>query len=411
MKTERLQAYARLAVRAGVNLQKGQELKLFIGVEQGELAALIVAEAYAAGAAEVSVEWRDERIDRLHYLNVAPERLGRPKDWEIARLERECALLPCQLYINSRDPEALKDVSPALLAAVRRERHLHTKRFKEEMENRYQWAVMAAASPAWAAKVFPDLPESEAVERLWAEIFSACYLEEGKDALALWAERNAQFRRRSAALNAMHLKSLHFRNARGSDLRVGLLDGSLWVAGGETIENGVFCNPNLPTEECFTTPDRGATEGVVYGSKPFALRGLLVEDFWIRFAGGRAVDCGAARGAEALRELIATDEGAAYLGEVALVPDSSPINRSGLLFFETLFDENAASHIALGQAYTANVRAYKDYTRAQLSQMGVNESAVHEDFMIGSADTDVDGVGFDGREYAIFRQGEWAFEV
>lgn len=411
MNTNLLKEYARLAVRSGVNLQKGQELKLLISVEQVELARLIVEEAYAAGAAEVSVQWQDDTIDRMAYQHVEPERLGEVKSWQIARLEREVEVLPAVIHVTSTDPEKFKGIDPAILTQVVSSRHLASKKYKDAMDNKYQWTVLAAPSKAWARKVFPDLSEDYAMRKLWELIFAAVYLDENNDVIEVWNERNRAFIKRSEALNSMQLKTLHLSNSLGTNFSIGLLKESLWMAGGELSLQDIYYNPNLPTEECFTTPDYRSAEGVVYASMPWSVRGSMVEKFWIRFEAGKAVSWGAETGEDVLTELIATDKGSAYLGELALVPKSSPINRSGILFYNTLFDENAACHLALGEAYSSNVLGYESKSKAELYDMGVNESAIHEDFMIGTSDMKITGVGYDGREHLIMEDGEWAFEV
>lgn len=411
MKNSLLKEYARFAVKSGVNLQKGQELKLFISVEQAELARLIVAEAYAAGAAEVSVEWRDDSIERMAYENVSAARLSEVKEWQKSRLIREVEVLPAVIHVDSSDPEKLKGIDPALLMQVISSRHQVMKPYKDQMDNKYQWTVIAAPSKAWAQKVFPALAVEEAVDKLWELIFSAVYLKEGEDVNATWEERNANFLKRSAALNEMKLKELQLSNSLGTDLRIGLLPGSIWAAGGELSLQDIYYNPNLPTEECFTTPDYRTANGIVYASLPLSVRGALVEDFWIRFSEGKAIDCGARSGEDILRELLATDAGASYLGEIALVPASSPIRQSGVLFYNTLFDENAACHLALGEAYTANVEGYKELSRTQLYEMGVNDSAIHEDFMIGTEDMKITAIGYNGQKHLIMENGEWAFAI
>lgn len=402
-----LKEYARLAVRSGVNLQEGQELKLFISVELVDFAELLVLEAYAAGASEVQVLWQNDRLDRLAYEHVAPERLEKLKDWQIARLDYEVEAKPAQLHVSSTDPEKFKGIDPALLMRVKAYQHKQTKAQSEALDNQQQWCIIGAPSKAWATKVFPELPLDEAIERLWALLFESVYLKEGDDVLATWEARNERFLKRYTALNKLQLKELHLCNSMGTDFRIGLLPESLWLAGGEKSLQGIFFNPNLPTEECFTTPDRRTANGVVYASKPLSVRGALVDKFWIRFEDGRAVDCGAEVGEDVLRSLIAADEGAAYLGELALVPASSPINQSGILYFHTLYDENAACHLALGKAYTSNVAGYENLSPEQLSAMGVNESAIHEDFMIGTADMRITAIGYDGREHLIMDAGEF----
>ncbi len=402
-----LKDYARLAVRCGVNLQKGQELKVFISVELADFAELIVKEAYAAGAAEVQMMWQNDKLDRLAYEYVEPSRLEKLKDWQIARLDYEVENKPAQLHVVSTDPEKFKGIDPALLMRVKAYQYKQTKTQRDALDNRYQWCVIGAPSKAWAAKVFPSLPVEEAIERLWALIFDSVYLKEGEEVLATWKNRNERFLRRYTALNELQLKELHLTNSLGTDFRIGLFSESLWLAGGEKSLEGIFFNANLPTEECFTTPDRKTASGIVYASKPLSVRGAMVDRFWIRFEKGRAVDCGAEVGEDVLRSLIATDEGSAYLGELALVPASSPINRSGILYFSTLYDENAACHLALGEAYTSNIRGYESMNPEELLAMGVNQSAIHEDFMIGTEDMRITAVGYDGREHLIMDQGEF----
>ena len=290
-----------------------------------------------------------------------------------------------------------------------RRRYAVTKPISDAMENRYQWCIAAVPGAGWARKVFPGLPDGEAVERLWEAILSCSRALDG-DPAENWAQHNAFLTDRCRRLNSMGLVKLEYRSANGTDLTVGLIPEARFLGGAETNPvNGAVYNPNIPSEEVYITPRAGEAEGIVYATRPLAYRGQLIEDFWIRFEGGRAVDCGAGRNEEALRALIAMDEGSCMLGECALVPYESPIRNSGIMFYNTLFDENAACHLALGRGYTSNIENYGSYTLDELRAMGVNDSMVHEDFMIGSADLAVTGIRATGERVPIFTDGGWAF--
>ena len=282
------------------------------------------------------------------------------------------------------------------------------KPFRDRMDNKYQWCIAAVPGKAWAKKVFPGERTSVAVEKLWEAILSTSRVDE--DPIAAWDKHNADLAARCKYLNGLGIKELRYKSENGTDFRVGLLPDAIFMAGGEeTLGRGVYFNPNIPTEEVFTSPRRGDADGIVYSTKPLSYGGQLIDEFWIRFEGGRTVDCGAKKNEAMLRELIAMDEGAAYLGECALVPFSSPINKTGLLFYNTLFDENAVCHLALGRGFTNVLVDYDKYTEKEAHEKGINDSVVHEDFMIGSADLSIVAVCADGKEIQIFRDGEWAF--
>ena len=408
MDTQLLRRYARLIAVTGGGLRPGQDVVIRAGLDQPEFTRMLAEECYAAGAARVEVEWEHPPLQKLDYEYLGAEALGEVRAWQLAKLRYRADTLPVMLYLESADPDALAGIDQLKRAEAMRLRWAVTKPISDEMENRYQWCIAAVPGEAWARKVFPELAPADAVEKLWEAILRCSRAYEG-DPAENWARHNAFLAERCAKLNALGLVRLEYRSANGTELSVGLIPEALFLGGAETNPvNGAAYNPNIPSEEVYVTPRAGEAEGIVYATRPLSSRGVLIEDFWIRFENGRAVDCGARKNEEALRALIAMDEGSAMLGECALVPYMSPIRESGLMFFNTLFDENAACHLALGRGYTSNIRDYGKYTLEELRALGVNDSMVHEDFMIGSADLAVTGVTASGERIPIFTGGGWA---
>ena len=408
MDTQLLRRYARLIAVTGGGLRPGQDVVIRAGLDQPEFTRMLAEECYAAGAARVEVEWEYPPLQKLDYEYLGAEALGEVRAWQLAKLRYRADTLPVMLYLESADPDALAGIDQLKRAEAMRLRWAVTKPISDEMENRYQWCIAAVPGEAWARKVFPELAPADAVERLWEAILRCSRAYEG-DPAENWTRHNAFLAERCAKLNALGLVRLEYRSANGTALSVGLIPEALFLGGAETNPvNGAAYNPNIPSEEVYVTPRAGEAEGIVYATRPLSSRGVLIEDFWIRFENGRAVDCGARKNEEALRALIAMDEGSAMLGECALVPYMSPIRESGLMFFNTLFDENAACHLALGRGYTSNIRDYGKYTLEELRALGVNDSMVHEDFMIGSADLSVTGITASGERIPIFTGGGWA---
>ena len=408
MDTQLLRRYARLIAVTGGGLRPGQDVVIRAGLDQPEFTLMLAEECYAAGAARVEVEWEHPPLQKLDYEYLGAAALGEVRAWQLAKLRYRADTLPVMLYLESADPDALAGIDQLKRAEAMRLRWAVTKPISDEMENRYQWCIAAVPGEAWARKVFPGLAPADAVEGLWEAILRCSRAYEG-DPAENWARHNAFLAGRCAKLNALGLVRLEYRSANGTELSVGLIPEALFLGGAETNPvNGAAYNPNIPSEEVYVTPRAGEAEGIVYATRPLSSRGVLIEDFWIRFENGRAADCGARKNEEALRALIAMDEGSAMLGECALVPYMSPIRESGLMFFNTLFDENAACHLALGRGYTSNIRDYGKYTLEELRALGVNDSMVHEDFMIGSADLSVTGVTASGERIPIFTGGGWA---
>ena len=409
MYIDKLRGYARLIAASGGAVQPGQGVVIRAGLDQPEFVLMVAEECYALGAAEVEVEWEYQPLARLNNRYQSVDTLGTVKPWQEAKLRWRADSLPVMIYIESADPDGLAGIDQQKRAEALRRRYAVTKPISDEMENRYQWCIAAVPGTEWARKVFPGVPDGEAVEKLWEAILSCSRALDG-DPEKNWAAHNAFLRSRCEALNAMGLVRLEYRSSNGTDLSVGLIPEALFLGGAEENPvNGVMYNPNIPSEEVFITPRAGEAEGIVYATRPLSYRGQLIDGFWLRFEHGRVAGCGAEKNEEALRALIAMDEGSCMLGECALVPYMSPIRNSGLMFYNTLFDENAACHLALGRGYTSNIRDYNDYTLAELRAMGVNDSMVHEDFMIGSADLAVTGITAEGERIAIFRDGGWAF--
>lgn len=409
MKKTVLKGYARLIARTGAAVQKGQPVIIVAGLEQPEFIELLAAECYRAGASEVEVDWRHQPLTRLAVRYKSAKKLGEVKAWEEEKQRWQTEALPARIVVLSEDPDGLSGIDQAKYAAGMQARYQKLRPYIDARENREQWCIAAVPGEKWAKKVFPELPKGRAVERLWEAILSCSRALEG-DPLENWRLHNLDIKARAEALNAIGLTALEYKDPNGTDLRVGLIPEALFLGGAERCPvNGVEYNPNIPSEELFVTPRAGDAEGVVHATRPLAVQGVLIEDFWLRFEGGRVVELHAEKNEDALRTLVGMDEGAAMLGECALVPYESPIRESGILFYNTLFDENAACHLALGRGYSSNIRDYEKYSLDELRAMGVNDSMVHEDFMIGSAELDITGLTASGERLPIFRSGGWAF--
>ena len=409
MKKSVLKQYARLIARTGANVQKGQSVLIVAGLDQPEFIELLAAECYRAGASEVEVEWRHQPLTRLAVRYKSAKKLGEVKAWEEEKQKWQAENLPARIVVLSEDPDGLTGINQAKYAKGMQARYQKLRPYIDARENREQWCIAAVPGVKWAKKVFPELPKGRAVEKLWEVILSCSRALEG-DPEENWRLHNLELQARADRLNAMGLVSLEYSSANGTDLKVGLIPEALFLGGAERCPvNGVLYDPNIPSEELFITPKAGSAEGIVHATMPLVFQGILIEDFWLRFEGGKVMELHAEKNEEALRTLVSMDEGAAMLGECALVPYASPIRESGILFYNTLFDENAACHLALGRGYSSNIRDYENYSLEELRAMGVNDSMVHEDFMIGSEDLSITGVTAAGERVAIFRDGGWAF--
>ena len=408
MNKTRLKKYAKLIARCGVNVKRGQEVIVTADLDQPEFVGYVVEECYRAGAKKVTVDWSYQPLTKLHVKYCSDEVLGSLDKWQIEKWEHQAEVLPCKIYLLSEDPDGLCGVDQKKYAKMTASRSKIIKPIRRRMENKYQWCIAAVPSAPWARKVFPGERTSVAVEKLWEAILKTSRVDD--DPMAAWDKHNADLQKRCDYLNSLGIKELKYKASNGPDLRVGLLPEALFMGGGEyTMGTKVYFNPNIPSEEVFTSPRSGDADGIVYSSKPLSYGGQLIDNFWLKFEGGKVVDFGAEKNGELLSELIKMDEGAAKLGECALVPYTSPIRETELLFYNTLFDENAACHLALGLGFTNVLRDYDKYTEQEAHEMGINDSIIHEDFMIGTKDMSIIGVLSDGREVDIFKDGEWAF--
>ena len=407
MKKATLRAYARLIVRSGINVQKGQEVLVYADLDQPEFVQMVVEEAYKAKASKVIVEWNYAPLEKIHVRHQSVRTLGAVEKWQLERQEHFCQAMPARIHLVSEDPDGLKGMNMEKVAKSRQLRYPILKPYLDRREGAQQWCIAAVPGVAWAKKVFPGMRASAAVEKLWEAILDASRVDE--DPVAAWEKHNADLASRCDYLNSLGIQKLHYTADNGTDFTVGMIPEAQFCGGGEVSRRGIFFNPNIPTEECFISPMKGQAEGIVYATKPLSYQGQLIEDFSIRFEGGRAVEVKAAKGEELLKSMIAMDEGAAFLGECALVPQFSPIAQSGILFYNTLFDENAACHLALGMGFADTIRDHHNKTLEECRALGINDSMIHEDFMIGCDSMNIDALCADGRTVPVFRGGNWAF--
>ena len=407
MKQTVLRKYARLIARSGINIQKGQDVIIGCGLDQPRFVELLVDECYKAGARKVRVEFYHQPLEKLHVRHQSIKALSEVTEWEKTRLQHYVDTLPCRIYLDSDDPDGLKGINQEKMAKADQKSYPIVKPYWDKMENKYQWCIAAVPGAAWAKKLFPDLPKGKAIEKLWEAILSTSRVTD--DPVAEWEAHDKDLADRCAYLNSLGIAELHYKGDNGTDLTVGLIPEAEFQGGIETSLKGIGFNPNIPSEECFTSPMRGKAEGIVYATKPLSYNGELIENFSVRFEGGKAVEVKAEKNQALLEQMISMDEGAAYLGECALVPVNSPISESGLLFYNTLFDENAACHLALGMGFTNTIRGFEDKTLEECRAMGINDSMEHNDFMIGYEGLDIDAITRDGKTVPIFRRGKWAF--
>jgi aminopeptidase len=403
---ERLDRLADVAVRVGLRLAEGQELVMTAPLEALPLVRRITEHAYQAGASLVTTLFSDEEATLMRYRHAAPERFDKAPTWLFEGMAAAFREGAARLAILGENPSLLAGQDPDKVARANRARSIAYKPALELIANfAINWSIVSHATPAWARAVFPDAEPQVALAKLWDAIFAASRVD-AADPLAAWHAHGNELTRRAGFLNGKQYAALHFRGP-ATDLRVGLADGHHWDGGADTAKNGIVCNANIPTEEIFTTPHRDRVEGSVRSTKPLSYMGTLIEEIAVRFEAGAIVDAKARKGEDVLRRVLDTDDGARRLGEVALVPNSSPISASGLLFYNTLFDENAASHIALGQAYAKGIHGGGAMSEADLAARGANRSLIHIDWMIGSGEVDVDGITVAGGSEPVMRRGEW----
>lgn len=412
MKKTTLKNYAELLARMGVSVKKHDVVIINAGLDQPEFVYMCVDACYKAGADKVIVEWGYQPLTRLHVRHQSVKTLGTVEAFEEAKLKYRVEKNPCMLYLLSDDPDGLKGINQEKLAKAQQMKYGIIKPYRDAMDNKYKWCIAAVPGEAWAKKVFPGERTSTAVEKLWRAILlcSRVIDVDGKDLdpIAEWHKHNLSFKKRCEYLNSLGLRALEYKSANGTDIRVGLMEKGQFLGGSEKSLCGEEFNPNIPSEETFTTPKCGEAEGIVYSSLPLSYKGEVIDNFSLTFKDGKVVDVHAEKNEELLRQMVNMDAGAAMLGECALVPYDSPIRNSGVTFYETLFDENAACHFAMGEGFTNCVKDYDKYSREDLHAMGVNDSMIHVDFMIGTEDLSVVGITADGKRVEIFKNGNWA---
>ena len=401
--------YASLAVNIGVNIQKDNILVISSPIETAEFARLITEEAYKSGAKDVIVHYGDQKLTKIKLENSSLETISNIPKWQAESYNYYARQEACFISISASDPDGLKGVPVEKIGASQKARTSALKEyFDNSMSNKCRWCVLSVPTLSWAKKVFPKVSDDEAMESLWDVIFKTVRVDT-ENPVNAWKKHNAYLEEKIKFMNNNNFKSVHLKSANGTDLNIELPEGHIWAGGSEGDVNGIPFNANIPTEEVFTLPKKTGVNGIVYSSKPLCYGGNLIDNFSITFKDGKAIDFTAETGYDVLKQMLESDEGAKYLGEVAFVPYNSPISNSKLIFFNTLFDENAACHLAFGRAYESCVKDADKYSEEELEKIGVNNSVIHVDFMIGTSDLEITGINKNGEAIQIFSNGNWAF--
>lgn len=406
----KLERYADLIVRKGVNVKPGQEVVVQAPVEVAAFVRLLVARAYAVGAGHVTVIWNDDAVMRLTYENVDASWFETVPAWQREQLDSLAEAGACFIFVEGADPEALKGIDPAKPAAASKARNTQCVKYRHGMDfNINPWCIAGAPVAAWARQVYPGVEDEVAMYRLWCAILSVARAD-GDDPEAAWELHNATFEKNLRLLNERHFDRLHYTSANGTDLWVGMTDKHVWEGGSSSTPDGHVFFPNIPTEEVFTSPHCERVDGVVYSALPLVRHGNKIDRFWLRFENGLVVDFDAEVGRDTLASILDTDEGARRLGEVALISKNTPIRETETLFYDTLYDENASCHLALGSGFPECYEGGYAMTQDDLRDLGLNKSGTHVDFMIGADDLDIMGVTADGEEIPVFVNGQWTWE-
>ncbi|QST00504.1 aminopeptidase [Pontibacillus sp. ALD_SL1] len=407
--TQQLEKYAELAIHKGVNLQKDQILMLNAPVDGAEFARIVARKAYEAGAKDVHINWADDVMQRLYFEHASQDVLETVPQWKVDQYDYFAENGAAVLSIRSTDPDNLNGIDSSRIAAASKASGEAMKNFRKyTMNDKITWSIVAIPNTEWAKKVFPDVSEEEALSKLWEQIFTITRVDQ-EDPLKAWDEHNETLGKARDYLNKKQFKKLIYKSP-GTDLEVYLPDGHVWKGGSSKSEQGISFNANMPTEEVFTLPHKYGVNGTVSSTKPLSYGGNLIENFSLTFTEGKVVDFEAETGYETLEQLLNMDEGARRLGELAIVPHQSPISQSGVIFYNTLYDENASCHLALGKAYPSSIEGGAKMDDDQLDENGVNNSIVHVDFMMGSGELDIDGITPSGETEPVFRNGNWAFD-
>lgn len=407
MEKQLLRDYARLIAVMGGAVKKGDEVWINAQLDQPEFVTMVVEECYKAGAKVVNVNWQHNPVSKLTYKYATLGELSRVSPYALAKYKYSAKKLPNVIHIISDDPDAMKGVNQKKIAKARMKSYPKIKKYRDAMDGRYKWCIAAVPGKAWAEKVFPNLKGEDAIEALWDAILKTSRVD-GTDPVENWKKHNEFLINQRNKLEALDLRKLIYKDVNGTDFEVDLIPGLHWGGGVEECPNKGPFNPNIPSEEVFTSPWAGKCEGTLVASKPLSYNGVLIEDFSITFKGGKAVAVKARKNQDALEQMIKMDEGAAMLGEVALIAYDSPIRQTGILFYETLFDENAACHVALGAGFNDVVPDFANKTQEEIKNMGINDSMIHVDFMIGTKTLNIWGIDANGKKTQIFKDGNWA---
>lgn len=399
--------YAKLAVKIGINLQEGQDVVITASTRLVDIVKEIVKQCYENGARYVTVDWTNEEVQKLNWLYADTKVLSEVPVWAEEKAKYRAETLPCKIYVDDTDPNAYAGVDVTKMAEVRKATFKVMKKYRDMADNKDQWLIVAVPSPSWAKTVFPELETEEAIAKLWEAIIKTMRLD-AEDPVVAWEEHIANLSDKSNKMNEMNLDYLTYKSANGTDLTVKMQPNHVWLSARETNLRGIDFTANMPTEEVFSMPKRDGVNGVVVSTKPLSLNGQLVENFKITFENGKAVKVEAEKGLDTLETMLDMDESSRHLGEVALVPFNSPVNETGLLFSNTLFDENACCHFAFGFAFKNNIKGYENMSEEDFKEVGFNDSVNHVDFMVGSEDLEIVGYDFDGNSYQIFKDGVWA---
>lgn len=404
---ELLSKYAKLAVLKGINIQKGKLLVINSPIECNEFARLIAEEAYKAGASDVIINYNDEKFNKIRFSNASVETLTFVPDFEKDKYDYYVKNGASFLSISASDPDLLKDIDSKKISAAQKSRRQTLKNYFEACNsNKNPWCIVSVPTDGWAKKVFSNCDSKKAVESLWDAIFTVMRIKEN-DPVEAWSKHLKNLSEKVDYLNKNNFKYLHFKNSLGTDLKVELVKNHMWCGGADVTQNGITFIANMPTEEVYTTPKMDGVNGIVYSTKPLSYCGNLINNFSLTFKDGKVINCSAETGLDVLKEIINTDENSCRLGEVALVPYDSPISNSNIIFFNTLYDENASCHLALGSSYPSCIKNGESMTKEELLNSKANSSLVHVDFMIGNKDTSIIGVKEDGSQIPIFKNGNW----
>ena len=400
-----LKDYAKLIAQLGGNVQKGDEVWIEAGLDQPDFVYMVVEECYKCGAKKVDVRFSYDPLVKLHYQYMTIGELSKVSPMVISRYKYFSKKLPTRIYLISEDPDGLKGINQAKMAKSTAKSYPKIKKYRDIADGKYKWCIAGVAGKAWARKVFPNISEEEAMEKLWEAILMTSRVD-GNDPIENWNKHNAFLIQQRNKLGRLDLRKLYYKASNGTDFEVELIPGISWGAGVEEAPNKGQFNPNIPTEEVFTSPMAGKCEGTLVASKPLSYNGQLIEDFSLTFKNGKVVEVHAKKNQKLLEKMVSMDEGAAMLGEVALVPYTSPINLSGILFYNTLYDENAACHVALGHGFKELLDV--NLSNEEAKEKGINDSMIHVDFMVGTKDLNIIGEDAKGNRHQIFKDGEWA---